>query len=50
LNENGPLRLIGSGTIRRRGFVGGSVSLGMGFKVSNAHAKSLSSLCLMIQV
>lgn len=40
LSENGPHRLIGNSTIRRFGlvgvvgFVGGSVSLGTGFEVS----------------
>jgi hypothetical protein len=34
LNENVPHRLIESGTIRRCGLVGGSVSLGVGCDVS----------------
>jgi hypothetical protein len=31
-----PHRLIGSGTIRRCGLVGGSVSLGVSFEISDA--------------
>ena len=34
MNENGLHRLTGSGTIRRCGPVGGSVSLGVDFEVS----------------
>ena len=36
----------GNGTIRRRGFVEGSMSVGMGFEVSNAQASSSISLFL----
>ena len=36
LNNNGPHRLIGSGTIWRCGFVGGSMSLGVDFEVAEA--------------
>jgi hypothetical protein len=47
LNENSPHRLIGSGTISRCGLVEGSVSLGVGFEVSNAHVWLSVSLCLL---
>ena len=49
LKESDPHGLIGSGTIRPRGLVGGSVSLGMGFEASEAQARpcvALSSCCL----
>ena len=46
LNENGPHRLIGTGNIRRCGFVGGSVSLGVGFVISEAQSRSSDSLFL----
>jgi hypothetical protein len=39
LNEYGPHRLIGSGTIRRCDLVGGSVSLGVSFEASTAQAR-----------
>ena len=38
LKENGTHRPIESGTIRRCGLVGGSVSLGVGFEVSDNQA------------
>ena len=53
LNENGSHRLLGSGTIRRCGLVGGSVSLWVGFEVLDVQARprvSLSSCCLPIQM
>lgn len=46
LNENGPQRLVGSSTIRRRGPVGGSMSLGLGFEVSKAQPMPRGSLIL----
>ena len=45
-NENGPQRLIGSGALRRCGLVGGNVSLGVGFEVSEAQARPDGSLSL----
>ena len=51
LNENATL--VWSGTIRRCDLVGGSVSLGVGFEVSEAQARpsvTLSSCCLWIQI
>lgn len=39
LNENGPNRLIGSGTNRRCGLIRGSVSLRVGLEVSTAQAR-----------
>jgi hypothetical protein len=59
LNENDPHRLIETGTIRRCGLlewawsVGGSVSLGVGFEVSDVQARpsvTLSSCCLLVQM
>lgn len=53
LNENGSCRLIRSVTIGWCGLIGGSVTLGMGFEVSEAQAKpsiTLSSYCLPVQV
>jgi hypothetical protein len=52
LDENGPHRFIGSGTIEC-GLVGRSVSLEMGFEVSSAQARpsvTLPSCCLLIQM
>jgi hypothetical protein len=58
LNEHSSHRLIGSGTIRRCGLAGGSVSLWVGFEVSNVQVRpsdfllpvdqdvELSALCL----
>lgn len=46
LNENGPQRLVGSSTIRRRGPVVGSMSLGLGFEVSKAQPMPRGSLTL----
>jgi hypothetical protein len=48
LNENGSHRLIESGTISRCGLVGGSVSLEVGFEVSNAQARHSVSLFLLL--
>ena len=45
--ENGPHRLIGSGTVRMCGLVGGSVSLGLGFEVSDAQGRPSVALSLM---
>lgn len=48
LNENGPQKLLGMRTIRRCELVG-SVSLGVGFEVSDAQGRpsvSFSSSCL----
>ena len=53
LNENGPHRTIRDGTIRWYGLVGGRVSLGVGFEVSDAQDRpsiNLSSCCLWIQM
>ena len=50
---DGPHRHIGSGTIGRRGCVGGIVTLGIGFDVSDAQARpcfALSSCCMQIQI
>jgi hypothetical protein len=52
-NENGPLGFTGSGIIRSFGLVGGSVSLGVGFEVSEAQARlsvTLSLRCLPISM
>ena len=47
LNENGHHRLTESGTIRRCGLVERSVTLWMGFEVSDAHARPSESLFLL---
>ncbi|EDL37144.1 mCG141322, partial [Mus musculus] len=39
LNENGSHRPIGHGMIRMSGLVGGNVSLGAGFSVSDVQAR-----------
>ena len=53
LNKNGPHRPIGSGTIRRYGFVGVGVALleevGVGFEVSDLQAW-LVCHCLQIEM
>ena len=46
MNKNGPHSLIGNGTVGRCVLVGVSVSLGMGFEVSDAQARSSGSLSL----
>jgi hypothetical protein len=49
LDENGSHRLIESGTVRRCGFVGGSVSLRVGSDVSNAQGQDQClSVCLSL--
>ena len=52
LKENGARRLRGRGTIRKCGLVEVSVSLRVGFEVSDVQAKAqcdiLSSCCLLI--
>jgi hypothetical protein len=53
LNENGPQKLEKMSvfeSIRRYGLVGGSVLLGMGFKVSEAQARPSVSLFLLSEV
>lgn len=53
LNEKGPHRLIGSVTIGRCSLVGGGASLGVGFSVSEAHARPsvvLSSYYVPVQM
>ena len=44
LNENGSHRLIGSGSIRRCGLLGGNMSLEVGFEVSEAYVRPTVSL------
>ena len=47
LNENGPHGLKGSDTIGRYGLVGGSVSLLVGFEVSEAYVRLRDSRFLL---
>lgn len=46
MNENGPHKLIGNGTIRRYVLIGGSTSQEVGFGVSEAQARPNGSLAL----
>jgi len=51
LNENGPHKLIGSDTLGRCGLVGGSVLMGVSFRVSEVQARpnvALPFCCLHI--
>jgi hypothetical protein len=52
-NKNSLHRHLGSGTFRRFDLVGGSVSLGVGFEMSDAQARpsrAVTSCCLQIQM